>query len=123
VLLIAALALLFDLGEEIASDAMDLESDRVRSWWSIAVRAGRPTALRLSGVALPLFVAPTFLPYLSGWLGPEYLLCAAVAVPVMAYMAARIVRSATIAEGRVFVRRLYLAWGLFVVVFVGSSLL
>jgi geranylgeranylglycerol-phosphate geranylgeranyltransferase len=119
----AALAFLFDLGEEIASDAMDVEGDRLRSSRSIAARSGRTVALRLSGVAFSLFIALTFLPYVAGWLGPAYLLCAAAAGLVMGWLAARLVRSATIAEGRVQVRRLYLAWGLVVVVFVGSSLL
>ncbi len=119
----AALAFLFDLGEEIASDAMDVEGDSVRSSRSIAATAGRAQALRVSGVAFALFVALTFLPYAAGWLGPVYLACAAVAGLCMSYLAARLVRSATIAEGRVFVRRLYLAWGGFVVLFVLASLL
>lgn len=123
VLTFGALAFLFDLGEEIASDAMDVEGDRLRSSRSIAARSGRTVALRLSGVAFSLFIALTFLPYVAGWLGPAYLLCAAAAGLVMGWLAARLVRSATIAEGRVLVRRLYLAWGLVVVVFVGSSLL
>lgn len=123
VLLFAALAFLFDLGEEIASDAMDLEGDRVRSSRSIAARAGRAFALRLSGVSFSCFIALTFLPFITGWLGPVYLALTVGAAPIMAYLTARLVRSPTIAEGRVFVRRLYLAWGLFVVVFVGASLL
>ena len=119
----AALAFLFDLGEEIASDAMDVEGDSIRSSRSIAATVGRAKALRISGVAFALFVALTFLPYAAGWLGPVYLACAAVAGLCMSYLAARLVRSATIAEGRVFVRRLYLAWGGFVVLFVLASLL
>ena len=119
----AALAFLFDLGEEIASDAMDVEGNSIRSSRSIAATVGRAKALRISGVAFALFVALTFLPYAAGWLGPVYLACAAVAGLCMADLAARLVRSATIAEGRVFVRRLYLVWGGFVVLFVLASLL
>ena len=123
VLTFAGLAFLFDLGEEIAADAMDVEGDSVRSSRSIAATAGRAQALRLSGVAFALFVALTFLPYAAGWLGPVYLVCAALAGLCMSYLAARLVWSATIAEGRVFVRRLYLAWGGFVVLFVLAGLL
>ncbi|MEN6518096.1 MAG: UbiA family prenyltransferase [Methanospirillum sp.] len=122
VLTFGALAFLFDLGEEIASDAMDVEGDSLRSSRSIAARSGRAYALRLSGVAFALFVALIFLPFLAGWLGPVYLACATAAGVVMAYLAARLVRSATIAEGRVFVGRLYLAWGVFVIFFVVASL-
>ncbi len=123
VLTFGALAFLFDLGEEIASDAMDVEGDSLRSSGSIAARSGRAQALRLSGVAFALFIALTFLPFLAGWLGPVYLACAAAAAVVMAYFAARLVTSRTIAEGRVLVRRMYLVWGVFVVVFVLASLL
>ncbi len=70
-----------------------------------------------------LFIALTFLPFLAGWLGPVYLVCAATAGVCMAYLSARLVRSTTIAAGRDFVRRLYLAWGVFVIVFVSTSLL
>ena len=123
VLTFGALAFLFDLGEEIASDAMDVEGDSLRSSRSIAARSGRAHALRLSGVAFSLFIALTFLPFLAGWLGQVYLLCAVVAGLCMSYLSARLVRSTTIREGRVLVRRLYLAWGAFVIVFVVASLL
>ncbi len=105
VLTFGALAFLFDLGEEIASDAMDVEGDSVRSSRSIAARSGRAHALRLSGVAFALFIALTFLPFLAGWLGQVYLICAAGAGLCMSYLAARLVRSRTIAAGRVLVRR------------------
>ena len=123
VLTFGALAFLFDLGEEIASDAMDVEGDSLRSSRSIAARSGRAHALRLSGVVFSLFIALTFLPFLAGWLGQAYLLCAVVAGLCMSYLSARLVRSTTIVEGRVLVRRLYLAWGAFVIVFVVASLL
>jgi geranylgeranylglycerol-phosphate geranylgeranyltransferase len=123
VLTFGALAFLFDLGEEIASDAMDVEGDSLRSSRSIAAGRGRAHALKLSGVVFSLFVGLTFLPFLAGWLGPAYLLCAGVAGVVMSYLIAGLVRSKTIAAGRVLVRRLYLAWGAFVVAFVGVSLL
>jgi geranylgeranylglycerol-phosphate geranylgeranyltransferase len=123
VLTFGALAFLFDLGEEIASDAMDVAGDSVRSSRSIAARYGRAHALRLSGAAFSLFIALTFLPYLAGWLGQVYLVCAVAAALSMSYLAARLVWSTTIAAGRVIVRRLYLAWGVFVIAFVVASLL
>ena len=123
VLTFAALAFLFDLGEEIASDTMDIEGDALRSGRSIAAKRGRAHALRLSGGVFVLFIALLFLPFLAGWLGPVYFACAAAAGLVMAYLVSQLVRSATIAEGRVLVRRLYLAWGAVMVVFVLASLL
>lgn len=123
VLTFGALAFLFDLGEEIASDAMDVAGDSVRSSRSIAARSGRTNALRFSGIVFSLFIALLFLPFLAGWLGQVYLLSAAAAGLGMAYLSATLVRSTTIAEGRVLVRRLYLAWGAIVIVFVGASLI
>ena len=123
VLTFAALAFLFDLGEEIASDAMDVEGDSLRSGRSIAARHGRAHALRIAGVAFAFFVGLLFLPFLAGWLGPVYLVVAAAAGLVMAYLAVRLVRSATIDEGRALGRRLYLAWGAVVIVFVVAGLL
>ena len=96
VLTFGALAFLFDLGEEIASDAMDVEGDSVRSSRSIAARSGRAHALRLSGVAFSLFIALTFLPFLAGWLGQVYLVCAVARASPCRTLAARLVRSTTI---------------------------
>ena len=60
VLTFGALAFLFDLGEEIASDAMDIEGDSVRSSRSIAATAvgARSQSLRCR---VRLFIALTFL--------------------------------------------------------------
>ena len=74
VLTFAALAFLFDLGEEIAADAMDVTGDELRSSKSIAKRKNRTYALRLSGVIFIIFIILSFLPFLMGWLGYFYLL-------------------------------------------------
>jgi geranylgeranylglycerol-phosphate geranylgeranyltransferase len=102
---------------------MDVAGDSVRSSPSIAARSARAHALRLSGIAFSLFIALTFLPSLVGWLGQVYQVCAVAAALSMSYLVARLVRSTTIEAGRVLVRRLYLAWDAFVIVFVGESLL
>ena len=74
VLTFAALAFLFDLGEEIASDAMDVIGDSLRSSKSIAKRKSRTYALRLSVMIFIIFIILSFLPFLMGWLGYVYLL-------------------------------------------------
>lgn len=117
VLTFAALAFFFDLGEEIAADAMDVKGDQLRSSESIAKRRGRTFAMRMSGVMFIIFFMLTLLPFLMGWLGYDYLFLIAVTDLWMIYCSLNLVRSRTIEEGRVQIRRLYLAWGLFVIVF------
>jgi geranylgeranylglycerol-phosphate geranylgeranyltransferase len=118
VLTFAALAFFFDLGEEIASDAMDVRGDQVRSPESLAKRWGRDRALAATGLMYGIFFVLTLLPFLAGWLGYDYLLPVALMDLYMIACSLALVRSRVIAEGRVQIRRLYLAWGIFVIVFV-----
>ena len=117
VLTFAALAFFFDLGEEIASDAMDLKGDQVRSSESLAKRWGRDTAMRIAGVMYGIFFLLTLLPFLAGWLSYDYLFLVAIMDLWMIYCSRALMRSRVIEEGRVQIRRLYLAWGIFVIVF------
>jgi len=119
----AALAFLFDLGEEIASDAMDVKGDILRSSRSIAKRKGRIYALRLSVGILAVFILLTFLPFLMGWLGYSYLLLILAADLLMARFSYRLIRSNTIEEGRSAIRHLYLTWGMFVAAFILANLI
>ncbi len=122
VLTFAALAFFFDLGEEIASDAMDVKGDQVRSSESLAKRRGRTYAMRMAGVMFIVFFVVTLLPFFMGWLGYDYLFMVAVTDLWMIYCSTNLVRFRTIEEGRVLIRRLYLAWGLFVIVFAFSRI-
>jgi geranylgeranylglycerol-phosphate geranylgeranyltransferase len=117
VLTFAALAFFFDLDEEIASDAMDIKGDQVRSSESLAKRRGRAWAIRMSGVLFMVFFMLTLLPFLMGWLGYDYLFLIAITDLFMISCSLNLVRSRTPEEGRLQVRRLYLAGGMFVIVF------
>jgi len=121
VLTFGALAFLFDLGEEIAADAMDVEGDELRSSRSLAKRMGTAHALTISGIIFGLFITLTFLPFLMGWFGYPYLLLVAIFDLCIAYFTISLVRSKTTEDGRVQVRRLYLTWGAFVLVFIVST--
>jgi geranylgeranylglycerol-phosphate geranylgeranyltransferase len=123
VLTFAALAFLFDLAAEIASDAMDMEGDVLRSTGGLAKWYGRNRALRVAGIILGLFAALAFLPDITGWLGTGYLVLAALFGTWTIWCTVNLVRSRTSVAGRVQVRRLYLAWGLFVVVTAVSLIL
>jgi geranylgeranylglycerol-phosphate geranylgeranyltransferase len=115
VLTFAALAFLFDLGEEIVSDAMDMKGDQIRSSESLAKRKGRQSAIRTAGALFGIFFVLVFLPFLTGWLGYWYLFIAAAADLWMVWCVMNLVRDPATENGRLQVRRLYLAWGVFVV--------
>ena len=123
VLTFAALAFLFDLGEEIAADAMDVIGDELRSSRSIAKMKNKTYALRLSGVIFIIFTIVSFLPFLRGWLGYPYLQLIAVTDLCIAYFSSRLILSNTIEEGRAQIRRLYLTWGIFIAVFIFTNLI
>jgi geranylgeranylglycerol-phosphate geranylgeranyltransferase len=123
VLTFAALAFFFDLGEEIAGDAMDVKGDQVRSSKSLAKRWGRDRAMRISGLMFGVFVLLTLLPFLMGWLGYDYLILIAITDLWMIFCSRNLMRCQMIEEGRVQIRRLYLAWGLFVFVFAVTRIL
>lgn len=112
----AALAFLFDLAAEIASDAMDIEGDTLRSTGGLAKRYGRDRALRVAAIILDVFVALAFLPAVTGWLGTGYLVLAALFGTGTIWCTVNLIMSRTSVAGRAQVRRLYLAWGLFVIV-------
>jgi geranylgeranylglycerol-phosphate geranylgeranyltransferase len=118
-----AIAFTFDLGEEIANGAMDMEGDAKRSVKSLARSRGRNFALRSSSMLFAVVVALSFLPYAAGWLNKLYL---AIVVPtdlMVSYLAFKLLRSQTQEEGRRRTRQLYLTMVLFVLAFMVSSLL
>jgi geranylgeranylglycerol-phosphate geranylgeranyltransferase len=68
-----ALAMLIDLGEEIAADAMDVEGDRLGGSRSLAVVFGPRAALRASAGIFFTVVVLSVLPFPLRWLDPVYL--------------------------------------------------
>jgi geranylgeranylglycerol-phosphate geranylgeranyltransferase len=123
VLTFAALAFLFDLAAEIASDAMDMEGDALRSTGGLAKRYGRARALFVAGILFCMFAGLALLPAVTGWLGTGYLVLAALSGTWTIWCIVNLVMSRTSVAGRAQVRRLYLAWGLFVVVTAVSLIL
>jgi len=113
-----ALAFLFDLSEEIAGGAMDLEGDRIRSVRSLALIKGRSFALRVSVILLACFVTLSFVPYLFGWVGKTYVVLLTVTDLAVSYLAYKLLTSKTTAEARPRIRQLYLTLILFVIVFI-----
>ncbi len=121
--LFGAIAFLFDLGEEIAGGAMDMEGDRLRGSRSLAIIRGRTFALRVSASLYGAVLALTLLPYFLGWLGGAYLILVTVLDAVVVYLTYGLLRSSTPVEGREKIRGLYLTMLLFVLAFIASRLL
>lgn len=118
-----AMAFLFDLGEEIANSAMDMEGDSKRSARTFARSYGRENALR---VATALFVSIVVLSgfiFIAGLLRAIYLF---VFVPLdiaLLYLSFKLLKSKTIDEGHARTRQLYLTMTLFVIAFIAISIL
>jgi geranylgeranylglycerol-phosphate geranylgeranyltransferase len=102
---------------------MDVKGDQVRFSKSLAKRGGRTRAMRIAGLMFVVFFVLTLLPFLMGWLGYDYLFLIAVTDLFMISCSLTLVRSRVIEEGRVQIRRLYLAWGIFVIVFAITRIL
>ncbi len=66
VLTFAALAFFFDLGEEIASDAMDVKGDQVRSSESLAKKVGQSPGTEVLRAHVYGFFCPDPLPVPDG---------------------------------------------------------
>lgn len=100
----AILALLIDLGEEIAGDAMDLEGDSRAGSRSLAVLLGRERALKISGAIFLLVILISGLPFLFGWFNWLYLIPILVMDAVILYSTIRLL------DSRIENRRKYMRW-------------
>jgi geranylgeranylglycerol-phosphate geranylgeranyltransferase len=118
-----ALAFMFNLGEEIAGDSMDVKGDVQRNARTLASARGRGYALDVSAVLFALFIAGSFIPYLAGWLGHVYLAMITFTNVVLAYFALKLVRSKTPEEGLARIRHLYLTVAFFVIALIIGGIL
>ena len=117
------IALVFDLGEEIAADAMDAAGDQMRASRSFAIVSGRRAALRLAAALFGLVIVLTFVPLVWGGLDTVYLLAALAIDLLIAFFTVRLLRSRTDAAGRAAIRGLYLSASLGLLAFVVGSLI
>ncbi len=115
------LAFLFDLGEEVASGAMDVAGDAVRKTRSLARTHGRRAALAFSGGAFSGFVVLSLVPFADGWMGPWPLLLLLAGDAAIATLFVLLVRTRTPEEGRRRLRELYLTMVVVILGFVLAS--
>jgi len=121
--LFGLIAFLFDLAEEIASGAMDIEGDALRDVKSIARVMGKEFAIRTSVVIFFLVSLLTFVPYLYSWFGGFYLISVIILNLGVYFFVFKLLNSSTPEEGRGILRSLYIAMLFFVVVFIANIIL
>ena len=108
-LIFSMMLFVFDLGEEIAADAMDIEGDKKRNIKSIAILIGRKKALYISFLLFTIFILLSFLPVLLGLFGSIYLIIISVTNIIILFWGIKLIKIKTIKAGRIYVRRLYLS--------------
>jgi geranylgeranylglycerol-phosphate geranylgeranyltransferase len=121
--LFASIAFLFDLAEEIAGDAMDMQGDRKRGSKSIAIVYSRSTALRISGALFAVMIFLTFVPLFWNQRSLGYWIPIAIMDGVIIFFAVKLIKSTTPNQGRTAMRVLYISATLGLVAFLLSSLL
>jgi len=107
--ILSMMVFLFDLGEEIAADAMDIEGDKKRNVKSIAILIGKKNALLISALLFVLVIIVSFLPVFWNLLGTSYLIIISITDMVICFFVIKLLKSQTIEVGRVSVRGVYLS--------------
>lgn len=112
------IAFLFDLAEEIAGDAMDMEGDLKRGSRSLAIRYGRKTALRISAGLFAAMILVTLAPILFSHPPLAYVLLILVLDVFIAVNTWKLLNGASPQAGRHSMRVMYLAATAILVVYI-----
>lgn len=107
--ILSLIVFLFDLGEEIAADAMDIEGDKKRNVKSIAILIGKKNALRISALLFVLVIIFSFLPVIWNLLGTSYLAIISITDMMIFFFVIKLLKSPTIKEGHFSIRAIYLS--------------
>jgi len=106
--ILSLMVFLFDLGEEIAADAMDIEGDKKRDIKSIAILIGKKNALRISALLFVLMIIVSLLPVFLNLLGISYFIIISITDILICFFVIRLLKSRTIEAGRSNIRGMYL---------------
>jgi geranylgeranylglycerol-phosphate geranylgeranyltransferase len=97
-----------DLGEEIASGAMDEKGDKKRSSKSIAITKGKDYALHISSGLFAVVIVISVIPFILQWLGITYLIMIVIMDTIIIFSTVKLLQSKTPKEGRLYLRFIYL---------------
>ena len=117
VLFFGLIAALIDLGEEIAADAMDIKGDQLINSNSLAIKYGKSTALKISGLIFLLVVMLSFVPFILNWFPIIYLVPIGIMDASIAYPALKLLNSKN-EEGRKFIRWIFLGAIFGIIIFI-----
>jgi len=109
---------LFNLGGEIAQDAMDVIGDLKRKSTSLAIVFGKNIALIISSLLYIGFILVSFIPFLMGWLNQIYLLLIVLIDVTLLYFIGRLIKSNTPSEGRKIIRQIYYTVSFMLIAFI-----
>ncbi|HEY8889013.1 MAG TPA: UbiA family prenyltransferase [Clostridium sp.] len=107
VLTFSIMAFLFDLGEEIAADAMDINGDKKRNSKSVAIKMGRKFALIISSILFSFVILISLIPIYFSWLGISYLFMILISDVIIFLSVLKLLRSRTSQEGHSCIKQLY----------------
>ena len=119
----AFIVFFIDLGEEIASGAMDLEGDKKRKSKSIAIIKGYDFAVYLSSILFVLVIIISFIPFIFQWLGPAYLIMIGLMDTIIIFSIIKILKIKNPVEGRMYLRLIYLGATVSLVAFIVGQLI
>ena len=116
------LALLINLGEEIAADAMDVDGDRKAGSRSLPVLMGRENAISISATLFFLAVVISILPFVLGWMEWVYALPFLFMDGMILFSTIKLLDS-KLANRRMYVRWIYLSASLAILIVIVIRLL
>lgn len=119
----AFIAFFIDLGEEIASDALDMIGDEKINSKSIAINMGMDNAIKISSVLFGIVVFITFVPIFLGFLEWYYLVTILIINIIIIYSTFKLFKIRSIDEGRKYTRLIYLGATFALLFFVISNIL
>jgi geranylgeranylglycerol-phosphate geranylgeranyltransferase len=107
---------LIDLGEEIASDTMDMRGDVIINSNSLAIKYGKQTALRISSYIFFFIILLTSIPFIVNWFPAVYLTPFIFMDIVIAYSSLKLLKSDN-KQGRKYIRWIYISGLLCMLIF------
>ncbi|MBI2332193.1 MAG: UbiA family prenyltransferase [Chloroflexi bacterium] len=102
------LALLINLGEEIAADAMDMDGDRKAGSRSLPVLFGQETAIRISAAIFLLVITISMMQFVLGWMEWLYITPFLFMDGVILFSTHKLLDS-KLANRRMYIRWIYLS--------------
>jgi len=119
----ACIAFFINLGEEIASDALDMIGDEKINSKSIAINRGRDSALKISSVLFCIVVLTNFIPLFLGYLEWYYLITILIIDIIIIFSTFKLLNIRNIDEGRKYTRLIYLGATFALLFFVISNII